>query len=125
IRAGDGVPESELDRVPNGDRADVLAVPAGAPRGLYNTPSGVAPRKGFARSPPENGKTTIRRGGGARFLFPPAKTTFCLLLTCRLFRRVPSLRMAIWQTPAAVRRRRSLRSTPSTRSIRTSRFHTR
>src|SRR5205085_4054814 len=51
IRAGSGVPDSELDRVPNGNRADVLAVPAGAPRGLYHTAKVISPRLGFAWSP--------------------------------------------------------------------------
>src|SRR5215218_10873572 len=35
VRAGNGVPSEELGRVPGGDSADVLKVPVGAPRGLY------------------------------------------------------------------------------------------
>jgi hypothetical protein len=50
IRAGDGVPARELGRVPNGDSPQVLAVPAGAPRGLYDTARVFAPRLGFAWS---------------------------------------------------------------------------
>ncbi|HYP54164.1 MAG TPA: TonB-dependent receptor, partial [Pyrinomonadaceae bacterium] len=36
VRAGDGVPPEELGRVPGGDSALVLSVPAGAPRGRYD-----------------------------------------------------------------------------------------
>src|SRR5262249_20291157 len=43
VRAGDGVPASELGRVPNGNSPAVLAVPAGAPRGLYHNQSLWAP----------------------------------------------------------------------------------
>jgi hypothetical protein len=36
VRAGNGVPASELGRVPGGDSALVQSVPTGAPRGLYD-----------------------------------------------------------------------------------------
>src|SRR5215213_8016960 len=51
VRAGDGVPAEELGRVPGGDSAAVLAVPTGAPRGLYEGHHYFMPRVGFAYSP--------------------------------------------------------------------------
>lgn len=64
IRAGNGVPAEELPRVPGGDSAAVLAVPTGAPRGLYNAHHYFMPRVGFAYSPTKDRKMAIRGGFG-------------------------------------------------------------
>ena len=74
IRAGNGVPSSELGRVPGGDSAAVTGVPAGAPRGFYSSQSRFAPRLGFAYSPDE--KTVIRGGYGLFYYRPEGNIIF-------------------------------------------------
>src|SRR6266849_428284 len=64
VRAGDGVPADQLGRVPNGNSPQVLAVPAGAPRGFYDVEHLFAPRFGFSYSPFKDDRTAIRGGFG-------------------------------------------------------------
>jgi len=71
VRAGDGVPQDELGRVPGGNSTAVLAVPAGAPRGLYPSYGLHMPRFGSPTRP----SATARR----RF----AAASACITIACR------------------------------------------
>ncbi|MFT3744802.1 MAG: TonB-dependent receptor [Pyrinomonadaceae bacterium] len=64
VRAGDGVPVNYQSDVPSFNSAAVLATPTGAPRGFYNGKHYFMPRFGFAYSPFDDGKTSIRGGFG-------------------------------------------------------------
>jgi hypothetical protein len=76
VRAGDGVPAEELFRVPNGDDPDVLAVPAGAPRGFYPTRHLFAPRFSFAWTPGSSGEMAVRGGVGLFYDRPEGNLLF-------------------------------------------------
>jgi hypothetical protein len=64
IRVGDGVPQDQLGRVPNGNSPQVLAIPSGAERGVYKPQHLFAPRFSFAYAPFDDNKTAIRGGFG-------------------------------------------------------------
>ena len=76
VRAGDGVPMDELGRVPSGNSASVLSVPAGAPRGIYNPQHLFAPRFSFAYSPFNDNKTAVRGGFGIFYDKPEGNLIF-------------------------------------------------
>jgi hypothetical protein len=76
VRAGDGVPESELARVPNGNSPTVLRVPAGAPRGFYATQHLFAPRFSFAWTPAGDSRTAVRGGVGLFYDRPEGNLLF-------------------------------------------------
>jgi Carboxypeptidase regulatory-like domain len=79
VRAGDGVPADQLGRVPNGNSAQVLAVPAGAPRGFYDVEHLFAPRFGFSYSPFKDDRTAIRGGIGLFYDKPEGNIIFSQL----------------------------------------------
>jgi hypothetical protein len=64
VRAGSGIPESEVGRVSVANSADLLLVPTGAPRGFYQPANKLAPRFSFAYTPFHDTKTSIRGGFG-------------------------------------------------------------
>ncbi len=76
VRAGDGVPAEELGRVPIGNSPAVLAVPAGAPRGFYDTQHLFGPRFSFAWAPGGRGNTALRGGVGLYFDRPEGNLYF-------------------------------------------------
>jgi hypothetical protein len=65
VRAGDGVPKDQIGRVAGATSPEVLAVPAGAPRGFYIAPAILAmPRFSFAWAPFRASRTAVRGGFG-------------------------------------------------------------
>ena len=74
IREGNGIPNSELGRVPNATSPDIPLVPTGAPRGLWHGQTRWAPRFGFSYL--INDKTVMRGGIGLFFDRPEGNTIF-------------------------------------------------
>jgi Carboxypeptidase regulatory-like domain/TonB-dependent Receptor Plug Domain/TonB dependent receptor len=74
IREGNGVPTDQQGRVPGSTTTFFQSIPAGAPRGLYNSASTFGPRAGFAYSFDE--KTVIRGGFGMFYNRPEGNLTF-------------------------------------------------
>jgi hypothetical protein len=79
IRAGNGVPEKELSRVPTATQPRVLNTPTGAPRGLYDTQSAFMPRFSFAFAPGGSDKTSFRGGVGIFYDRPEGNIIFSTL----------------------------------------------
>jgi hypothetical protein len=79
VRPGSGVPADQLGRVPNGNSSQVLAVPAGAPRGFYDPENLFAPRFGFYYSPFKDDRTAIRGGFGIFYDKPEGNIIYPLL----------------------------------------------
>jgi hypothetical protein len=79
VRPGSGVPADQLGRVPNGNSSQVLAVPAGAPRGFYDPENLFAPRFGFSYSPFKDDRTAIRGGFGIFYDKPEGNIIYPLL----------------------------------------------
>lgn len=65
IRAGDGIPADQVGRVAGATSPAILAIPAGAPRGLYGVANLWMPRFSFAWAPFSNKKTSVRGGFGS------------------------------------------------------------
>src|SRR4029078_11183495 len=76
VRAGDGVPEEELFRVPTGDSPLALGVPAGAPRGFYQDHHLFGPRVSFAWTPTGSADLAVRGGVGLFFDRPEGNLLF-------------------------------------------------
>ncbi len=74
IRAGDGVPADEQARVPGSTTAAFQAVPAGAPRGFFNSQNVFSPRFGFAYKAFD--KTVVRGGLGMFYARPQGNMIF-------------------------------------------------
>ncbi|MCU1236289.1 MAG: TonB-dependent receptor [Candidatus Solibacter sp.] len=77
IRAGDGIPSSEIGRVPGSTSALFSSIPAGAPRGFFQAQNMFSPRFGFAYA--ATSKTVIRGGYGMFFARPQGNMIFSQL----------------------------------------------
>ncbi|MBS1858962.1 MAG: TonB-dependent receptor [Acidobacteria bacterium] len=74
IRAGDGIPSNEAGRVPGSDSALFQQIPAGAPRGFFNSQNVFSPRIGIAWNVAP--KTVIRTGFGIFYNRPQGNMIF-------------------------------------------------
>jgi hypothetical protein len=75
VRAGN-VPSDQLGRLPNGNSAFVLAVPATSERGFYKPENLFAPRFGFSLAPFHNDKTVLRGGFGVFYDKPEGNVIY-------------------------------------------------
>jgi hypothetical protein len=74
VRAGNGIPADQVNRVPNINTAAYAQIPAGAPRGFYKMNGAFGPRLGFAYAPGD--KTSIRGGYGVFYYRAEGNVTF-------------------------------------------------
>jgi hypothetical protein len=74
VRAGNGVPQDQMQRVLNVNTAAFPLIPDGAPRGLYTMHGAFGPRLGFAYA--ANDKTSIRGGFGMFYYRPEGNVGF-------------------------------------------------
>jgi Carboxypeptidase regulatory-like domain len=79
VRPCGGVPDDELNRVPNGHDPSVLAVPATAPCGFYKSRFNAGPRLSMAWNPDGQGRTSIRSGVGLFYDRPEGNLYFPLV----------------------------------------------
>ncbi len=79
IRAGDGVPDSELSRLVGMDTEALKQIKAGAERGFYDPKILFAPRFSFAYAPFNSNKTAFRGGFGMFYDKPEGNIIFPML----------------------------------------------
>ncbi len=79
IRAGDGVPDDQTERVNLITGGDFDRIPTGAPRGLYDGAHLVMPLVSFAWSPGSDGRTAVRGGYGLFYDRPEGNVVFSSL----------------------------------------------
>jgi hypothetical protein len=77
IRAGDGIPSDEVGRVPGASSSFFSQIPAGAPRGFFDSQEVFSPRVGIAWS--ALSKTVIRGGFGIFYARPQGNMIFSQL----------------------------------------------
>lgn len=77
VRAGDGIPQGETGRVPGSSGTLFSQIPAGAPRGFYNTQQVFSPRFGFAYAVAP--QTVVRGGFGIFYARPQGNLIFSQL----------------------------------------------
>ncbi|WP_348267525.1 carboxypeptidase regulatory-like domain-containing protein [Edaphobacter paludis] len=74
VRAGNGIPSDQVNRVPNINTAAYSLIPAGAPRGFYKMGGAFGPRLGFAYAAGD--KTSVRGGYGVFYYRAEGNVTF-------------------------------------------------
>jgi hypothetical protein len=77
IRAGTGIPQDEVGRVPGANTGLFNVIPAGAPRGFFQTQNVFSPRFGFAYQLAP--KTVLRGGFGMFYARPQGNMIFSQL----------------------------------------------